>query len=174
MSVRSKRKKSLEGDDILPKPINSMTSLSAARSSSCLHISAILRSFLMPTASRPSSRKPACSRRVMALEEEAWSGNKPTSLITTSKDRSVSIGGTRMSAANVSDIPMSCNIVRLDDVANTNNLFPFGGRLPNSTISACSTPLENLGPIGTQSIKQTNTSQRNPCVSTSHLLSQRN
>lgn len=136
------------------KFINSTANLSAARSASCRHISAIFKSFLTPTARRPSSWNPACCKSCIARAWVFGSGKSLTALITTSKLRSVEIGGTRISAANVSDIPMSCNMDRLDDVAKTSKRWFLGGLLPSRTIKACKTPLENRGPMGTQSVKK--------------------
>lgn len=138
----------------IPRPIRDVTSRSPTASGSCLAISIIVNSFLIPMFSPFASEsppKPACCSICIVCWRSRGLRIRSTSSRITSRPRRLETGGTRISESKLSDRPRSVKMGRREVVAITSKRRPLGGRLLNSTSRVCKTEFENLGPIGVKS-----------------------
>jgi hypothetical protein len=114
----------------IPSPIKLPTNLSVAWSGSCLAISMILNSFLIPICrpfidSSSPEAKPASANMCIALLRCSSVSKSSTEWSTYSKDSRLEIGATRSSESNASESPTSVKTGRRDVVAMTRRRCPF-------------------------------------------------
>ena len=115
----------------IPNPINPPVNLCATLSGSCLAISTMLNSFLIPicsfddVSSPELDENPASRSICIAFRLSSPDWNNSTSRKTYSNAPRFDIGGTRSSESNVSVRPSSVRTGRRDEVEMTRRRRPF-------------------------------------------------
>ena len=116
----------------MPSPMSALVNRSAVASGSCLAISTMLSSFLMPTLVRADSASssvcanPTCPSMLIARRRSSSDRKSCTSRSTMSSARRDASGGTRSSASKISLSPRSVRTGRRDEVAMMSRRRPCG------------------------------------------------